>query len=290
MLRAIHRKKLTVTAAVLALSVLLGACGVQTGALHTQDPHEGMIQVSDGIGGYMWVREYEELDKNTFSAADFSEEDGMLCFSGEGYTALSGIDVSFYQGEIDWNAVAADGIEFAVIRAGYRGCTEGGISEDERFRENMLGALDAGLKVGVYFFSQAVNAAEAEEEADFLLDLISGYDVTLPVMFDWEHIGNGTPARTDSVSGETLTECALAFCEKVAGAGYSSGVYFYPNLGYLEYDLGQLAGLTFWLSEPGNAPSFWYAHEMWQYSYSGRVAGIEGEADLNMYFVKDKTA
>lgn len=273
----------------LSAAVLLSLWACEAAASEptpTIDPHEGQVRVSDGAGGTMWVELYEGVSKSAYEPGDFYGEEGYICFSGEGYTALRGIDVSFYQGKIDWDAVAADGVEFAIIRAGYRGYSQGGVFEDEMFRENVSGALEAGLRVGVYFFSQAVNTAEAEEEARFVLELIEGYDVTMPVIFDWENIGNGETARTDNVSGRMLTDCALAFCGAVEAAGYEPGVYFYRRLGYYQYELDRLSGLTLWVSAPGQTPDFYYEHEMWQYSFTGQVEGIEGDTDLNLYFEK----
>ena len=109
------------------------------------------------------------------------------------------MDVSTYQGEVDWQAVAADGIDFAILRLGYRGYTEGGLFMDESFSRNLQGALDAGLEVGVYFFSQAITPEEAEAEAAYILNAIDGYTVTYPIAFDWEPIAPGSNARTEGL-------------------------------------------------------------------------------------------
>jgi lysozyme len=158
--------------------------------------------------------------------------------------------------------------------------------EDEMFRSNIEGALAAGLQVGVYFFSQAVNAEEAREEAGFILELIKDYDVTFPVAFDWERIEGETESRTYDLPGETLTDCALAFCETVKDAGYEPAVYFYRDLGYNEYDLNRLKGLKFWVGAVGGYPDFYYEHQIWQYSFTGTVDGIGGGVDLNMCFTE----
>jgi len=266
--------------------LLLAACGRDDPApTETPDPHAGMVAVSDGAGGVMWVPLYEQLPKNELSAGDFFEQDGILRYAGAECTALWGVDVSYYQGEIDWQAAADFGVEFAIIRLGYRGYSQGSLFEDERFRENMEGAAAAGIPTGVYFFSQAVSPEEAREEADYVLERLAGYTVSLPVIFDWENIGGGSAARTDGVDGETVTECALAFCERVRAHGYDSGVYFYRRLGYYEYDLERLSGLTLWVSAPGAVPDFYYRHALWQYSFSGRVDGIDADTDLNLYFL-----
>lgn len=135
-----------------------------------------------------------------------------------------GIDVSTYQGEIDWEQVALSGIDFAMIRLGLRGYTQGGIRMDSMFERNIDEALAAGLDVGVYFFSQAVSVQEAEEEADFVLGQLEGYTLTYPVVFDWESVSDAS-ARTNHMDAEEVTRCAAAFCDKIAAAGYTPMIY-----------------------------------------------------------------
>ena len=220
---------------------------------------------------------------NRYAREDFTvDENGRVSYSHNGLRAKEGIDVSFYQGEIDWAAVAADGVDFAMIRLGYRGYTEGGLQMDSRFEENIRGALEAGLEVGVYFFSQAITPEEAEEEADFVLEALEGYEITYPVAFDWEPITPGKGARTDGLDGETLTQCAAAFFERIAQAGYTPQVYFNQELGYLVYDLAGLKEYSFWLAEYDTAPDFYYGFDLWQYTHTGTVEGIQGNVDRNL--------
>ena len=164
---------------------------------------------------------------------------GRMSYEEDGRRARTGIDVSVHQGEIDWPAVAEDGVEFAMLRLGYRGYTEGGLFLDSQFERNIRGALDAGLEVGVYFFSQATSPEEAREEAEFVLSALEGYDLTYPVAFDWETVSS-QDARTRGMGGEAITQCALAFCDRVREAGYEPAVYFNQHLGYLYYDLRAL--------------------------------------------------
>ena len=192
-----------------------------------------------------------------------------------------GVDVSSYQGEIDWERVAASGFSFAMLRAGMRGYTKGGLMEDARFVSNIQGALAAGLDVGVYFFSQAVSVAEAEEEADVLLERIAGYDVRYPVVFDWESIGDAE-ARTDGVGSEEVTRFARAFCERVAAAGREPMVYFNLDQGYLGYRLDELTDYLFWLAEYREQPTFYYRYDFLQFTHRGSVDGIEGAVDLDL--------
>lgn len=222
-----------------------------------------------------------ELAVNAWNPSDFSRDDRgwTLC---EG--AVTGIDVSSHQGEIDWERVADSGVEFAMIRAGYRGYgPEGKLMEDEKFHTNIQSALAAGLDVGVYFFSQATNVWEAEEEAQLLLRSLEGYPVTYPVVFDWERIHHSA-ARTDGVEGKTVTLMAQAFCAQVEQAGYTPGVYFNQDMGYLELELDQLSEHAFWLAEYDAAPEFYYHFDLWQYTSQGAVPGISTPVDLNLSF------
>lgn len=223
----------------------------------------------------------EGMPLNPYKVSAFSlDEKGRVIYElGE---ARTGVDVSTYQKEIDWQAVAADGIDFAILRLGYRGYTAGGLFMDQTFEQNLQGALDAGLDVGVYFFSQAITPQEAEEEADYILNAIRGYEITYPIAFDWEPISPGNDARTDSLDNDTLTRCAGAFCTKIQEAGYQPAVYFNQSLGYLRYDLRELTEYTLWLAEYDTKPDFYYHFDLWQYTHTGRVAGIEGDVDLDL--------
>ena len=206
------------------------------------------------------------------------------------YRVLQGIDVSTFQQDIDWQAVADSGIAFAVIRAGYRGYGKGSIVEDDRFRQNVAGAHAAGLHVGLYFFSQAVTPEEAAEEAQWLVDAAHDYQIDMPLVFDWENIDQSTVAagdtvRTAEMTGEDVTACAVAFCETVTAAGYDAAVYGNRWQGYYDYDFTQLKDYAFWVSAPGTADDFYYAHDFWQYSYDGTVPGISGSVDRDLWFV-----
>ena len=224
------------------------------------------------------------VERNTYIPQAFVRgENGWISYPD----ALQGVDVSVYQGEIDWQAVADSGVEFAMIRVGYRGYSQGAIQPDTNFQKNMEGALKAGLDVGVYFFSQATTVREAEEEADYVLEAIRNYPVTYPVVFDWER-QNYSGSRTQKVPDtETMCRMANAFCEEIQAEGYQPMVYFYQNLAYNNYDLSKIMEHPFWLAQYTDYPSFYYDFEMWQYTSSGRVAGISGDVDLNLRFFRD---
>jgi GH25 family lysozyme M1 (1,4-beta-N-acetylmuramidase) len=220
---------------------------------------------------------------NAYPQDGFATDDrGRVHFEWEGRQAKEGIDVSFYQGEIDWEAVAADGVDFAMIRLGYRGYTQGGLALDSYFTRNIQGALDAGLEVGVYFFSQAITPEEAEEEAQFVLDNLQGYDIRYPVVFDWEPILPQSNARTDEMDPQLLTQCAAAFCAVIQQAGYDPMIYLNQDMGYLTFDLAQLTDYPLWLAEYDTSPDFYYHFDLWQYTHSGTVDGIQGSVDWNL--------
>ncbi len=255
----------------------------------TPDPHEGEVAVPDGFGGTRWVKDAPDLRLFPYYYDDFTVTDQIPQYSKEGLTLRRGIDVSEHQQDIDWQQVAASGVEFAIIRCGYRTLEQGEVREDARFREYIQGALDAGLEVGVYFFSQALNIVEAAEEAVFTLHCIEGYNVTLPVFFDWEFMGADYNARTDGMDGRTLTDCCLEFAHLVRAGGHEPGMYCYLNLAYDTYELNDLTGLTLWMGDPGTRPIFYFDHSFWQYSFTGTVPGIEVDVDLDAMYIPVET-
>ena len=230
------------------------------------------VQRRDGFPILSW-----EADKFSFDSR------GRLGYAGA--KTLTGIDVSEHQGSIDWNQVAADGVDFAMIRLGYRGSTQGQLYMDEYFERNIAGANAAGVPVGVYFYSQAIDPREAEEEARFVLGCLKDHKVDFPVVFDWEIVG-GSSARTYSVSRRTLCGCARAFCDAVKAQGYEPMIYFTRYLGYRKYILRELTDYGFWYAEYGERPRFAFDFDMWQYSETGKVDGIDGDVDLNIWFVR----
>lgn len=228
---------------------------------------------------------YEGLEMNGLDTENFYiAANGFLTYSDGGITSYAGIDVSEHQAEIDWDAVTASGVDFAMIRVGYRGYTAGTISADPYFQQNIEGALAAGIKVGVYFFSQAVTTEEAVEEADFVLSLIDGYDVSYPIAFDWELVQDES-ARTNELTSEELTACTIAFCDRISEAGYQPIIYFNQMAGYTHFLLTDLNHYDFWLAEYNQTPNFLFSFHMWQYSSTGTVDGINEPVDLNISFV-----
>lgn len=200
-------------------------------------------------------------------------------------TGKFGIDVSEFQGEeIDWQQVKSAGVEFVILRLGYRAYGENGeLVLDAMYEKNVRDALDAGLEVGVYFFSQAITSGEAEEEAQFVLDHVRPYEITGPVVFDTEEIKWDT-ARAEGNTPEEYTQFCRIFCDRIKEAGYDPMIYC--NLKWMAFklDMEQLAGYDFWYADYYDVPQCPYDYEMWQYSETGVVPGINGNVDLNLWF------
>lgn len=273
---------IVIIAAVLLLAVYAVVEKVQE-RRQSEDPHYGMVEVYNGES-HIWITPQDGVAVNELEKDDFVEDpDGNLTYVGRKFKASRGVDVSSYQGEIDWQQVYESGVRFAVVRAGGTYYGSGEMYEDDKFISNVENAENAGLRVGVYFFSQAVSADEARAEARFVISALGGRELSLPVFFDWERIGDDA-ARTDAVSNEELTDIAVAFCEEIKSAGYAAGVYVYNDTGYYGYDLARLDDYMLWGVGIGSYPYFYYAHEMWQYSFKGTVPGIDAACDLNMLF------
>lgn len=225
------------------------------------------------------------LPMNSYDPDCFYSEDDRIYYLAEGAEVRYGIDVSEHQGLIDWEAVAADGIDYAIIRVGYRGYGTGSLNEDKYYIENLEGAIAAGLDVGVYFFSQALSVEEALEEAEYLLGLIEGYELQYPVVFDWEPM-NYSGSRTQSYDGKVVSDCAEVFCQRIAAAGYTPMVYLNIAMAYLKYDLEKIYPYEIWLAKYDAAyPEYIYHYDMWQYGSSGQVNGIGTRVDMNISFV-----
>lgn len=222
------------------------------------------------VSPYDWAGLQQDGDRLSYY------EDGQL-------RSQVGVDVSDHQGVIDWQSVASDGIDFAFVRAGNRGYTEGALYADERFAENLDGAQAAGLNAGVYFFSQAVTPDEAREEADLVVELLAGRTLQLPVAFDHEPVTDAA-GRANNMMGEELAACARAFCERIEAAGYSTLIYGNKQ------DIAHFGGDTLderpvWLAEYDVAPpTAQFDFIMWQYTNGGTVAGIPTSVDLNILF------
>ena len=203
-----------------------------------------------------------------------------------GTTKRSGVDVSKWQGDIDWNQVKAAGIEYAIIRVGYRGASSGALAKDNKAIQNIQGAKAAGLKVGVYIFSQAINIGEAQEEADYAINQISGYSLDLPVVIDYEYASGNSGRLYDAhLSVEAATSIVNAFCERVQNRGYYGMVY--ANKSMLEHQLNASdisSKYAVWLANYTNHTTYGGNYRFWQYTSTGSVPGISGNVDMDVWY------
>ncbi len=238
-----------------------------------------------GFNGEVFLLELSEIvERSTITQEDLiADEDGFLSYQNGEVRSIPGIDVSKFQGKIDWDKVKAAGVEFAIIRVGFRGYNEGTLELDPYFEENIKGATESGIHVGVYFFSQAITVEEAKEEAQFVLDKIKGYKVTYPVIIDTEHVTT-YPARANSLSRQHRTDIAKVFCEEVKAHGYKPMIYANTKWMVMGIDLEQLSDYDLWFAYYGNNLSFPYQYDILQYSDTGKIDGINHAVDLNISF------
>lgn len=237
-------------------------------------------------GKFHFVPVQEQLKKNSYVQENLQIlENGEYQYVENGQvTSHKGIDVSKFQGDIDWQAVAADGVEFAFIRVGNRGYgAEGKMLEDDRFEENVEGALQAGIKVGVYFYTQALNEQELLEEANFVLEKIAPYKIECPVVYDVEKV-SGANGRMNALSLEERTNLTLLFCQTIEAAGYKPMIYYNMEMATLMLDLETLENYDKWLAYYNPEMYYPYDYKIWQYTHNGKVNGIEGDVDLNICF------
>ncbi len=199
-----------------------------------------------------------------------------------------GIDVSYHQGKIDWKKVKADGIQFAFIRVANRFAESGKLGTDTKAYENMQGAKEAGIPFGVYIFSQAITEKEAKAEAEYILEKIDGYDVELPVVFDFEYYPNGRLEKAKLTDVQRTNIC-LEFCKWIKNAGYEPMVY--ANKSMLNDDLNAAAISQFypiWLAHYTKKTNYEGEYQYWQYTSSGKVDGISGNVDMNVRYVANE--
>ncbi len=233
---------------------------------------DGHVYFYDKNGNYVTGEQVIQGAKYMFGS------DGKMSSN----SGTMGIDVSKHNGSIDWNAVKNSGVSYVIIRCGYRGYSTGVLIEDPKFRSNIKGAKAAGLKVGVYVFSQAVNEVEAVEEASMAVSLASGYGLDYPIFIDVE----GSGGRGDGVSRDMRTAVCKAFCATVQNSGYSAGIYANKTWFTEKINTGSLTGYKIWLAQYASAPTYTATrYDMWQYSSRGRVSGIKGDVDMNISYM-----
>lgn len=230
-----------------------------------------------------------------YDVTKYIHDGDMLSYEDDKWTSRVGVDVSGHQGTIDWKKVKAAGIDFTIIRIGYRGYGHtGSINEDKYATANIRGASAAGLDVGVYFFSQAVSEKEAEEEAELTLKILGDTKLQLPVCFDPENIlledhTKDPAARTSSVSKEQFTRNTNAFCTKIKEAGYEPMIYCNMLWEAFNLDMSELTGIPVWYADYEKKPQTPYAFEYWQYSNEGKVPGISGVTDMDIQMIQKQS-
>ena len=233
-----------------------------------------------------WSGTQEPVDTCPYAYERFTNTDGILRYEDDTYTSEYGIDVSYAQGAIDWETVKNTGVQFAMIRVGYRGYETGLLHEDDQFRNNMLGAYRAGIRTGAYFYTSAISVEEAVEEAQFVIERLNGYSMEGPVALDMEQVG---PTDRDLYLGkEERTIIAAAFLKTIRNAGYIPVVYASTSWYDTEINMDALSGLaSFWVADYSDK---WVPlngrFTMWQYSSEGWVDGITGPVDQNILMIK----
>lgn len=250
--------------------------------------------IASDSGRYHFFPIQEKLLKNNFILENFTypvknEETGII----EGETtykidehtyAKKGIDVSKFQGEINWEKVKADGMEYAIIRLGYRGYETGKMVVDDKYQENIEGSLEAGLDTGVYFFTEAVTEKEAIEEADFVIENLGDYKINMPVVLDVEESASKDKTRTKDLTQEQRTKNVIAFCERIKEAGFDVMIYGNLKSFMIMMDFEQLEEYDKWFAYYKYPFHFPYKIKMWQYTSTEQVDGIKGDVDVNLMF------
>lgn len=242
-----------------------------------------LVLVSNG--SFCFVPIKDTIAHNTYDAANLQKlENGEYQYLQNGEViSHKGIDVSKFQGKIDWKKVADNGVEFAIIRVGLRGYGSGKLVEDEYFEDNIKGALSAGIKVGVYIYSQALDETELLEEANFVLEKIAPYKIECPVVYDVEKVANAD-GRMNNLTVEERTQLTKLFCDTIQAAGYKPMIYHNMEMGVLMVNLEELADYDKWFAYYKDDFYYPYEYKMWQYSEKGHVDGVDGEVDLNISF------
>lgn len=220
------------------------------------------------------------LAANPLKPTDFVKSGNFITCTAA--PSVVGIDVSEHQTEIDWQQVKAAGVDFVMIRVGWQGYTQGALFTDTLAQTHYAGAKAAGLKVGAYIFSQAITPEEGAGNASFLLEQIKSWQIDMPLVINWEHMGDEN--RTTHVTARQLTDITKAFCDTIEKAGHTPMLYFNADLAFGRMHLEELAGYGFWFAQYAEQLNFPYKVKMWQYTATGSVPGITGDVDIDLYF------
>lgn len=224
------------------------------------------------------------LHDYNWSHLDKTEQ--IFRYEDANYYSQFGIDVSTHQGKINWEKVKDSGVQFAMIRVGYRGYADGKVHEDNTFHYNIKEAIKHKIPVGVYFFSQAINEQEVKEEAQFLLERIRAYFISLPVVYDLEYVQQDSNRRIGLLTKEDMTRHAKLFMDTIRNNGYQAMIYSSTKVYGQMFELKEIQQYPVWVAEYDRTVRYPYQFQMWQYSQSGNIAGIGQPVDLNVWFVR----
>lgn len=289
-------KRIGVIIAVIVLSAAL-IIGVGYGAMRILNPKSAdnptsataageVVTINDSVMGDIELKTVKGAEVNTYTADNLvTDENGVPAYyeNGKKISHL-GVDLSEFQGDVDFAAMKEAGVEFVMLRIGGRYYGDDGVLyTDNKFDTNYEKAKAAGLKVGAYFFSQAISAEDAKQEANYALEKLNKRQLDYPIALDWENIAE-EEARTDKVTGDQLTDIAETFCDTIEAAGYKSIVYSNTQQMFIMYDFETMKDYDFWLADYREFPTMYYKFDMWQYTMTGSIAGVEGTVDMNISF------
>lgn len=247
------------------------------------DGKHTLIEYSDGTEEWVVISPY--LPKNSYDFSKLVSSDDQMKYEVDGKSvSFIGVDISKYQGEVDFYQLKDAGIDYVMLRVGARGYSSGNIIIDEYFATNIQKATEAGLDIGVYFYSQALTEEEAIEEANIVIQSLAGYTLQYPVAFDMEYVENDT-ARVEALTRADKTKITKAFLDTIQAAGYRAMIYGNKEWLIKRIDLSQLKDYEVWLSQQKDIPDYPYKFSMWQYTTSAEIHGIDGYANLNICFI-----
>ncbi len=246
---------------------------------------EGYITITDNSGKKTYYEIIKDIDKNDYDFENsFINENGFAVYKDSKRESIKGVDLSKYNGTVDFNKLKEAGIGFAMLRLGSRGYGTGKIALDEKFVEYAQNAQLSGIQIGAYFYSQAINETEAMEEANYIVGAVSGFNVKYPIAIDIERV-EGDDARTDKLTNEERTKIVKTFCDAVKGYGYKPIIYASKEMLVADLDLKELADYDVWLSDDKMPTDYPYRFSMWQFDKKGRIDGITGDIDLDISFL-----
>lgn len=247
------------------------------------------ITIYDIEEGYLTVPYNSNAKKHEYNWDEYlNTNGGYYQYNDSKYESKLGVDVSAYQKSIDWKKVKDSGVEFAILRLGYRGYGKSGkIVLDSNFEQNYMNARKEGIEIGVYFFSQAINTEEVREEANFVLEHLKGKEINYPVAFDLEKIKNDT-ARTDNLTSDEITDMTLEFCDIIKSNGYTASIYGNAKTFTTKMKLELFNDYCKWYADYQENPLYPYDFSIWQYTETGKIDGITGNVDINIQFVRLK--